>query len=197
MTELLRTILLPVAVGIVTLWIGLYLKERTRIRREERAAIGQALTTLLLVRRRLYAVQTMAKQLNSVLSIPPRDFSVLEHVVTAFLPDFKGMDADYERATKYISGIRPMLALRLNLDKTRLNLKKLSALALSTGAPPAWWETIKEITQPESLDESIRELSKLHGRGTAADVAAFLDGEDQISPELQEKIDSLISPLRP
>jgi len=183
---------------IAAVWFGWFLSERGKRRNDTQFAAGPALTTLLLMRRRMVAVNKAKEILATKLALPPNAGHAIGLAVGLFLPETEVSDTEYYRAVSWLAGIDPLLAMWLRLDRVRTGsgINKLNELALMNEAPTPILDVLSEISQPDKLDESILALARLHGRKTERRIKAHMSDELERMSENLPGLDQLLDCLQ-
>lgn len=129
---------LPV-LGVAIGWCLNELSQLWRARREDRKAIGRALSDLLLIRHRLLGIPKVVEELSKRLSIPEPAQVLLGHILSSWIP-VDALTKRYEEAVTLVSGIDPLLGFRLrSQDLVSTLTAQLRAVALNDlGSVSAW-----------------------------------------------------------
>jgi hypothetical protein len=128
----------PWLLPLLSVWLGWYLGERARRSQGDRAALGRALSALLLIRHKL-ARATRAKELLERLAasdMPPEVDVSLKFLLQILFPEPQVSANEYSLAVAYVAGLDPLLAVRLRLDAMRVDLRSLIDAAPTGQVPP-------------------------------------------------------------
>lgn len=151
--------------------------ELLRIRREEHRAIGRALKTLILVRDHLKAVEVTTGLLKAQLNPESQQLVQFQIFAQTFIrPVAEGLMKSYDEAIDIVSGVKPLLGVRL-AKRTELlpMIRRYLELAVQSEQASTLWLNLKEhVSNPSGLDRLIIELAELHGIQTRDDVQSYL-----------------------
>src|SRR5215213_4183762 len=95
--------LLPL-LGILAGWALNEFSGVIKLRREERAAVGRALSDLLTVRRYLHAVKRMTEEAGEIKKLSATEQVYLQLIADYVLPGSEGLQERLNEAVKAISG---------------------------------------------------------------------------------------------
>jgi len=99
-------------------------------RRDERKAIGRALTDLLEVRHRLLAIPKTVTLMAAKLNLPADAHAPLKMALGALFPQDEGLAKRYEESVSLVSGMNPILGFRLrSQDMGGALLQRLRTMA--------------------------------------------------------------------
>ncbi len=129
---------LPV-LGVAIGWSLNELSQLWRARREDRKAIGKALSDLMLIRHRLLWIPKAVEEISKHLPIPEPVQVLMGHVFSSWIP-VDALTKRYEEAVTVVSGIDPLLGFRLRSQDLVSSLTgQLRAMALNDpGSVSAW-----------------------------------------------------------
>jgi hypothetical protein len=100
-------------------------------RRDERKAIGRALTDLMEVRHRLLAIPKAVEMMAEKLKVPADAHPPLRAVLGALFPPDEGLAKRFEESVSLVSGMNPILGFRLrSQDVVGPLLQRLRTMAL-------------------------------------------------------------------
>lgn len=186
------------ALGTLLGWLLGQGGEVIRLKREERRAIGRALKTLLVVRDYLESLKMTQDLIRKQINPPPQQviqYQAVAHKLT--LPSAEVLFGKYEEAIDVVSGVKPLLGVRLVKETMRLPLlMRYADIAKNFEEVSTFWLDVeKHISDPSKLDKLILELAELHGIETRDDVQSYLSEPVKLPPGVEESIKrSLIPP---
>lgn len=156
---------LPI-IGVGLGWCLNELSQLWRARREDRKAMGRALTDLLLLRHRLLAVPKAVDELSKRFPIPEQGQTVLGHILSSWIP-IEALTKRFEDAVTLVSGIDPVLGFRLRSQDLLATLTaQLRVAALndpkSVCAWPEFERWLLEQIVPD-LDRMVLDVARGHG----------------------------------
>jgi len=187
---------MPWLLPLLSVWLGWYLGERARRGQGDRAALGRALSALLLIRHKL-ARATRAKELLERIAaakMPPEVDVSIKFLLQFLFPEPQVSTNEYNLAVSYVAGLDPLLAVRLRLDAMRVDLRDLIDTAPTSQMPREVLELVAEATDPTKLDETILELARLHSRKVLKDVQYYIREEEAL--EVPENVEDLLRRLK-
>jgi hypothetical protein len=157
-------------------WLLSEVSQVIRLRRDERRAIGRALTDLMLIRRHITAAKEVAKMFSQHTTFTPQEQLQAQIVANNFLPDMENLRNRYEESVKVVSGIRPILGFSLNQQDYLLPMiERLRLFAAQDEQSSAAWPALEpHLSDTSALDSIITELAWLHSIKTWYDVRHHL-----------------------
>jgi hypothetical protein len=152
-------------IGATITWLLNEYSQVLRLRREERRAVGRALTDLLNIRHRVLGLKLVTEEIGKVANLTPQEQIIYKQVLDSLLPDLEGLHERYGEAIKVIAGINPVLAFRLSeRDYLPSMLKQLRGLILTDeSAVTAWHEMESEISSSIESNDIIKDMAWTHG----------------------------------
>ena|ERR1044071_839368 len=152
--------------------------EWLRLRREEKRAIGRALKTVLYVRDYLYSIKRSKEIIKEYYNPPSQHIVQFQLFMQAFiLPNAAALVGKYEEAIDVVSGVKPLLGLRLakqtELVPTIMRMAQITSLDEKTSTE--WLRLETHISDPSTLDDLILELAELHSIDMRHEVRRKLD----------------------
>jgi hypothetical protein len=180
-----------VAVGLG--WLLHEISDRLKIRREDRRAVGRALSEFLDVRHGIRAIPLYVEEIRKKYSISPQDAAMLRQVLEIFLPGVEQLQKRYNDAIDGVSGRLPLLAFDLrSKDFLSPTLRQLRLTVLQQNPEQAdlWFKFEDEalrIALPR-LDRLVLSLARLHGWRTWWQVRSTLKEPFVLPKEFEELI---------
>ena len=191
------TVLLQSLITLAAVALGWFLNEKSRTVRENKAAIGKALTTLLFFRRRLAGIRIMVHQLGQKGMLPPDQESHVQAFLNRITPRFVGWEREYDEAVSYLAGVNPILAMDVRNAGMRVNFVLPAEWPSGSNAPAGFAEIESRLADPKELDDPITWLAKLHGKKTHTSVLGELKAQDDPALELSEMFSRLVPFAQP
>jgi hypothetical protein len=157
----------PVALLVAGLfgWLFNETSNVIRLRREERRAIGRALSDLIIIRRHVLAAKKVAKTIRGLTKFSSQEHLYFQIAIDQLFPNDEGLQNRYEESIKVVMGIKPLLGFELAQQRTLIpmlgRLKQISAM--SEEASEAWSGLAEHIEDTTNLDELINTLAWYHG----------------------------------
>lgn len=195
--ELLVTGLLTIT-GLIVGWFLNELSSWFKLRREDRASIGNTLVVLAEIRFRLSISHVQLAKLKEKTYAPAEVAQQWRQMLDELLPQVDSLNNQYEKAVYHLAGRNPNLAYRLhskNLAPTLL--KRLRQLASGSDVSSAMYEEYEAFLVRKilpKLDEIILELAKIHGSAThGAFEKRIIDWKDEVA--MGKEVDDMLTEL--
>ncbi len=180
-----------VAVGLG--WLLHEISDHSKIRREDRRAVGKALAELLEVCHGIRAIPQYVQDMRKKYSIAPGDVAMLRQVLETLLPGVDQLQERYNDAIDGVSGRLPLLAFQLrSKDVFNPTFRQLRQIALQQNPEQAglWFAFEDEtlcVVLPQ-LDKLVLRLARLHGWLTWWRVRSTLKEPFTLPKEFEELI---------
>jgi hypothetical protein len=179
-------------VGVLLGWLLNEFSFSFRVRREDKSAFASALTELLELRHRAFAIRKIQELFRAQLPVPPEAQLALTGAIEALLPNFQDLAKRYNQAVDSVAAIDPMLAFRLrSQDFIPSLLRTLRGLATSDrNAAEVWPEIENEMNNLLNplFDEFLVELARRHSLRSRFAVRRYLRKLDKSPEELEQFI---------
>ncbi|HYP00841.1 MAG TPA: hypothetical protein VER76_11675 [Pyrinomonadaceae bacterium] len=176
-------------VGAVVGFIIAQGSELLRLRREEKRAMGRALKTVMYVREYLLALKLAKDTIKAHANMPAQQIAQFQIFMQVYLlPTAEKLTGKYEEAIDVVSGVRPVLGLRLakRTELVPMILRYTQLMGVSEQAAEIWLRLESHVSDPSNLDDLILEVAELHSIETRDDVKSFLSKPVEIPPDIEK-----------
>jgi hypothetical protein len=183
-------------VAILAVIVGWLLNEFSawvKIRRDDRRAIGQALSELLSIRHRLQTVSFVVIEIKKRVPIPPASEVAVRNFFESFLPDIGDIQSRYGQAIDLVAGRMPLLAFELrSKEMIGPNLQRLRSLVPPEQIASSFVLGLENQLVDDllpTLERLLRKLAWHHGWITWIDVRQQLRTQVHVPERLREMLD--------
>lgn len=185
--------------GVALGWFLNEISASIKARREDRRAIGLALTELLEIRRRLLGIPIVTGEIQKRVDLPPNVEVAFRTFFGSILPDINDAQKRLAAATDLVAGRFPLLAVQLR-SKGMIGpyLDRLRTMAATGQVPPAFTlglenQMVQEISA--DLDGLVIALARLHGFTTWVKVKLRLKKPVVPPKQMNDALDRLLAAL--